>query len=160
MDKKPEEISQVKIIVDTNIVFSAILNSSSRIGKILITSKAHFQFYTCDFLRDELFKHRNKIIKLTGLTEKETEELELLVIENITFINEQLIPSKTISSTKTLLKNIDLDDIPFVALTKHLKGVLWTGDKKLLAGLKEKKFTNTITTSELSVLLDKLESEQ
>jgi len=35
----------MKIIVDTNIVFSAILNSNSRIGKILLNSKEHFQFF-------------------------------------------------------------------------------------------------------------------
>jgi predicted nucleic acid-binding protein len=132
----------VKIIVDTNIVFSAILNSSSRIGKILISSKEHFQFYTCDFLKTEVYKHRNKIRALTGLTNEETEELELLVTENIKFINEKLIPSKTLLSTEILLKNIDLSDVPFVALTNHLKGKLWTGDKKLITGLKAKKYTD------------------
>ncbi len=40
----------MKIIVDTNIVFSAILNSNSRIGKILLNSKEHFQFFTCNYL--------------------------------------------------------------------------------------------------------------
>lgn len=34
----------MKIIVDTNIVFSAILNSNSRIGKILLNSKNTFSF--------------------------------------------------------------------------------------------------------------------
>ena len=34
----------MKIIVDTNIVFSAILNSNSRIGKILLNSKSIFSF--------------------------------------------------------------------------------------------------------------------
>jgi predicted nucleic acid-binding protein len=148
----------VKIIVDTNIIFSAILNSSSRTGKILINSKDYFTFYTCDFLRTELFKHRNKIQSLTGLSESEAEELELLVTKNITYINEKLIPNKIISSTETLLRNIDLGDVPFVAMTKYLKGKLWTGDKKLLTGLKSKNFNETITTAELSKLLDKLES--
>jgi predicted nucleic acid-binding protein len=156
--KKSQEVNQVKIIVDTNIVFSAILNSSSRIGKILINSKEHFQFYTCDFLRIELFSHRNKMQSFTGLTEGETKEMELLVTENIKFISEKLIPTKIISSAEILLKNIDLGDVPFVALTKHLKGKLWTGDKKLIAGLEAKKFSDFITTNELSKLLDELES--
>lgn len=158
MGKKSQEVNQVKIIVDTNIVFSAILNSSSRIGKILINSKEHFQFYTCDFLRIELFRHRNKMQSLTGLTEGETKEMELLVTENIKFISEKLIPTKIISSAEILLKNIDIGDVPFVALTKHLKGKLWTGDKKLIAGLEAKKFSDFITTNELSKLLDELES--
>lgn len=147
----------MKIVVDTNIVFSAILNSTSKIGKILINSKDYFQFYTCDFLRTELLKHRNKLIDLTKLSPQELEELEFLVTKNITFINEGLLPEKTIIATENLLADIDLNDTPFVALTKHLKAKLWTGDKKLSLGLQMKKYKDIITTSQLSELLDNLE---
>ena len=149
----------MKIIVDTNIVFSAILNSSSRIGKVLLNSREHFQFYTCDFLRYELLKHRNKIQKLTGLTEVETEELEYLTTENLRFINEKIIPTKSIQLSEDLIHHIDPGDIPFLALTIHLKGKLWTGDKKLIEGLKSKGFKDYISTQEISKLLDKLESQ-
>lgn len=148
----------MKVIVDTNIVFSAILNTNSRIGKILIHSNWPFQFYSCDFLKDEIYKHRIKIQKLTKLSEVEILELETLVINNITFINEGLISQNIKSVTEKLLIDIDLADMPFVALTKELNGKLWTGDKKLIDGLKAKKFTKCITTTEMAVLLDELET--
>ena len=69
----------MKIVVDTNIVFSAILNSTSRIGQILITSKTNFQFYSCVFLKTELAKHQKKLLKLTKLTSEELEELQQLI---------------------------------------------------------------------------------
>ena len=147
----------MKIVVDTNIVFSAILNSRSKIGKILINSKDHFQFYTCDFLRTELLKHRRKLLELTKLESEELEELEFIVTEKISFINEALLPAKIIVISENLLANIDLNDTPFLALSKHLKAKLWTGDKKLSLGLQRKKFKDIITTSQLSELLDKLE---
>jgi predicted nucleic acid-binding protein len=147
----------VKIVVDTNIVFSAILNSRSKIGKILINSKDHFQFYTCDFLRTELLKHRSKLLELTKLESEELEELEFIVTEKISFINEALLPAKIIVISENLLADIDLNDTPFLALSKHLKAKLWTGDKKLSLGLQRKKFKDIITTSQLSELLDKLE---
>ena len=59
----------MKIIVDTNIVFSAILNSNSRIGKVLLNSKEHFQFFSCNYLRVEIRRHRKKLLKLTKLTD-------------------------------------------------------------------------------------------
>lgn len=149
----------MKIVVDTNIVFSAILNSSGRIGKILIHSKGHFQFYTCHFLKTELLKHRRKLQKITGLEITAIEELESLIIKNITFINESLIPEKIMTSTEKMLTGIDINDTPFVALTRHLKAKLWTGDKQLANGLITKKFKSVINTAALSKLLDKLESK-
>ena len=149
----------MKIIVDTNIVFSAILNSNSRIGKILLNSKEHFQFFTCNYLRTEIQRHRNKLLKLTKLTEDQLSELEDLITQHVTFIDERLIPQDHLIKTETQLKAIDPDDTVFVALTKHLEGKLWTGDLQLYNGLKAKRFKNIIRTSELSLLLDDLEQD-
>src|SRR5665647_182391 len=149
----------MKIIIDTNIVFSAILNSNSRIGKILLNSNEHFQFYTCEYLRTEILRHRNKILKLTKLTEDELVELEELITHKITFINERLLPQELLLKTEILLKSIDPNDTPFVALTKHLEGKLWTGDMQLYNRLKAKRFKDIILTADLSLMLDDLERD-
>lgn len=149
----------MKIIVDTNIVFSAILNSNSRIGKILLNAKEHFQFFTCKYLRVEIQRHRDKLLKITKLTEAQLLELEKLVTQNITFIDERLIPQDLLVKTEAQLKAIDKNDTVFVALTKHLEGKLWTGDMQLYRGLKAKRFKDIILTSELSLLLDDLERD-
>lgn len=159
MDKEPQTFHQVKIVVDTNIVFSGILNSTSRIGRLLLTSKQHFQFYSCDFLRYELAKHWKRLLKLTGLPEQELIELESLVTQNITFINEALLPEATLLSAEQLVHDIDPDDTPFLALAEHLAAKLWTGDKELSEGLKSKGFNSIITTAELRVLFDELERQ-
>ena len=147
----------MKIVVDTNIVFSAILNSTSRIGQILITSKSNFQFYSCVFLKTELTKHQNKLLKLTKLSIEVLEELQDLITKNITFIHEGLLPEKTIIAAEKLLIDVDLNDSVFVALTKNLKAKLWTGDQELIKGLKSKKFKEIITTGEILEMLEKIE---
>lgn len=42
-----------------------------------------------------------------------------------------------------------MDDIAFIALAKHLRCKLWTGDGILIRGLKKKGFLNFITTDDL-----------
>ena len=149
----------MKIIVDTNIVFSAILNSNSSIGKILLNSKQHFQFFTCNYLRIEIQRHRKKLLKLTKLSEDQLSELQELITQHITFIDERFIPQDLLVKTEAQLKAIDPDDTVFVALTKHLEGKLWTGDLQLYNGLKAKRFKDIILTSDLSLLLDDLERD-
>ncbi len=148
----------MKLIVDTNIVFSGILNTSGNIGKILTTPK-QFQFYSCDFLRVEIFRHRDKLQKLTKLTEENLAELEYLVTSNITFINESLISETVLKTAAALANTIDSNDMLFVALAIHLDAILWTGDKKLLEGLRSKHFNKTITTAELVIVRQNLAYE-
>lgn len=147
----------MKIVVDTNIVFSAILNSSSKIGKLLTYNNDHFKFYSCEYLKFELLKHQDKLLKIIRLSIDDLIEVEALVTSNITFINEKLLAKKIISSSQKLVAEIDPYDIPFIALSQSLDAKLWTGDKVLINGLRAKRFKNTITTPELALLYDELE---
>lgn len=156
MDREQKAPDEVKIIVDTNIVFSGILNSSSRIGKLLLYPRSPFRFYSCDYLQAEISKHRPKLLKLTKLSTEQLSELERLVAMNITFINEGLLPEKLLSETEQLLTGIDVNDTPFVALAEHLKARLWTGDMELYNGLKAKGFNNILATAEIYTLWEEL----
>jgi predicted nucleic acid-binding protein len=48
----------VKIVVDTNIIFSALLNSDGLIGDLLFNSYGIFIFYSCNYMRKEIEKHK------------------------------------------------------------------------------------------------------
>jgi predicted nucleic acid-binding protein len=150
----------VKFVIDTNILFSGLLNSSGKIGWLLLLSKAHFQFYTCEFLRHELLKHKQRLLQLTRLSEDELSELQQLLTQNIIFINESIIPITDLFEAEKLTKDIDPDDTVFVALANHLACKLRTGDKKLIAGLQAKGYENTITTTELFSLYEELEQRK
>ena len=47
----------MKIIVDTNIIFSGLLNTNGSIGDLIFNSEGVFQFYSCDYMRHEIDKH-------------------------------------------------------------------------------------------------------
>ena len=47
----------MKIVIDTNIVFSAILNPESPIGQIILNGSKYFTFYSADLLLIQLYKN-------------------------------------------------------------------------------------------------------
>jgi predicted nucleic acid-binding protein len=51
----------MRIVVDTNIAFSAILNTDSRIARIILQSRARLNFYSTDLLLLEIEEHKNKL---------------------------------------------------------------------------------------------------
>ena len=139
----------MKIIVDTNIIFSALINTNGTIGDLIFNSGNAFEFYSCAYMRHEIDKHWGKLRKMSKLSESQLEESRLRIFSRISFINEELIPGKIWLDAEKIATDIDIDDSDFIALTKHLKGYLWTGDKQLYIGLKNKKFKKVFNTSEL-----------
>ncbi|MFN7119446.1 MAG: PIN domain-containing protein [Saprospiraceae bacterium] len=137
------------IIVDTNIVFSAILNAQSNIGEILFNNNEKLEFYSSEYLREEIDRHRARILELAKTTETQVNEVIFQVYKQISFISDQQIPFSIWAASAPLVRDIDMDDLPFVALTTYLDGKLWTGDVKLLNGLRAKGYHNCITTEEL-----------
>jgi predicted nucleic acid-binding protein len=139
----------VKIIVDTNIIFSALLNTNNTIGDLLFNHDNIFKFYSCSYLRQEIERHWGKLKRISKLSEGQLEESQFEIFGKINFIDEKLIPEKIWLKAELIANDVDIDDTDFIALTMHLKGFLWTGDKVLYTGLKRKNFKRVVNTQEL-----------
>ena len=148
-----------KIIVDTNIIFSCLLNSQGTIGDLIFNSEKIFDFYSNQYMRFEIRKHWNKLKKISKLTHLELETAYDKMLTKLTFINEELIPQADWEKAELLVADIDLDDIDFVALTRYLKASMWTGDKPLCDGLKAKRFRTVYSTQDMIKLRNRLTRE-
>ena len=133
-----------RVVVDTNIVFSILLKNKSRERDFLFLSD-NVEFLTCRFMFIELFKYKNKIVKYSHLTENEILSILYDISKIIEFYNEDLISDNSRAKAFELCKDIDEKDTPFVALSLELNAYLWTGDKKLINGLKSKGFDKFIS---------------
>jgi predicted nucleic acid-binding protein len=138
-----------KIIIDTNIIFSCLLNSSGTIGDLIFNSDNVFDFYSNQYMRFEIRKHWDRLKKISKLSDLELQAAYDKMLTRIIFINEELIPQANWEKAEQLVKKIDLDDTDFVALTKFLKGILWTGDRALYEGLKSTRFRTVYNTADL-----------
>ncbi len=139
----------MRIIVDTNIIFSCLLNTNSKIGDILFNSGEHFEFYSCDYMREEIDRHWEKLKKISKLKEEDLRDAQFRIFSRIQFIHEDLIPEQIWRQAEEIAKGIDLDDTDFIALTSFLQGALWTGDKELYSGLNNINFNDVFNTNEL-----------
>lgn len=142
----------MKIIVDTNIIFSAILNSNNTIGDLFFNSQKAFEFYSGSYLRYEIQKHWERLKAISKLNDQQLQISYTQILSKIKFINEEIIPENIWLQAEKLTKQIDVDDTDFVALTIFLKATLWSGDKQLYKGLKAVGFKKILNTQELLLL--------
>lgn len=142
----------MRIVIDTNIIFSLLLNTKNTIGDIFFDSKNQFEFFSCSYMRIEISKHWEKLKKISGLSDNDLNISYLRILSKIRFINEELIPEIMWLESEKLVKDIDYQDIDFVALSIYLNASLWTGDKVLYNGLQKAKFKNALNTTDLKII--------
>ncbi len=148
----------MKLIVDTNIVFSSILNTDSKIGDLLLNSDDQFEFYSVSYLKDEFENHKAKLSQISNLSLEEIDQIKTQIFAKIQFISEDLIPFEFWRKAVDYVREVDMDDIAFVALSLFMdKTLIWTGDVKLRKGVISKGFEEIIGTAEVLKLRKKLE---
>ena len=101
------------------------------------------------YLRAEIDKHREKLTSISGLNPDDINLIIYHLYKLVHFIPDNQIPFQFWAKSAPLVREVDMDDLPFVALTIYLDGYLWTGDKKLIQGLESKGFKQCISTQEL-----------
>ncbi len=121
----------MKLAVDTNILFSALLGGKT--SKTFARAIINFELHTTNTAVEELRRHKEKIIRYSTLTPETLETtLNEILTEDMTLHDTIEIPREMKEKAKELVKDVDPDDWPFVALAMFLRIPLWTGDKKLL----------------------------
>jgi len=113
---------KIKIVVDANILISALLGGKPRF--ILFDSR--FQFLTTKFTLKEVEKHVSEISQKSGVPEREIKEaisLFPLQIVSRDYYKDYL------GKAKKLIQKIDPDDADILALYLKEKTFLWSEDK-------------------------------
>ena len=139
----------MRIVVDSNVLFSGLLSPSNHSRKVLFQND--WSFYSCNFIFVEIFKHKEKIQRFSSLSHEILLESLFSLLSQIQLVNSAMIPQPIIKNAYDLCKDIDPKDTPFVALTIFLNATLLTGDKKLVKGLKEKGFDQITSLNEVQV---------
>lgn len=142
-------------VVDTNLIFSAIVWPDSAIGKFFSNSEGfNIRLFAPSKLIEELARHAAKMIELSNSDAEAIAGRQQVFLANITIVPDTAIPVTTYFSVLPLVRNVDVDDIAFVALTEELDGLLVTGDRALFEGLRAKGYNKVISFKDLVERLD------
>ncbi len=125
-------------MVDTNVIFSALLRSSTRFAELLLGFD--YEFFVCESVLVELFRRKDKIVRLSRLSEEDVVQLYSVLLRRLTLYKEGPIPQVHWRTAYGLCRAVDPTDTPHVALALTLDGQLWSGDKRLRQGLEQKGF--------------------
>jgi predicted nucleic acid-binding protein len=127
------------VIVDANIAFKCLLAGRGDLRE-RIGPGGHPQLFTPRFLFVELFKHKERLTKASGLPEADLLAGLHTLLNQLTFVHEADIPMGTWVEAYRLCKETDANDTPYVALTLHMEGRFWTEDNELKSGLRVRGF--------------------
>jgi len=150
----------MKLIIDTNIVFSAILNTNSKIGDLILNSEDILEFYSASYLKEEIENHKEKLSEISNLTKQEIELIKVQIYSKIQFISEDIIPFEYWKKAVEFVRDVDMDDIAFVTLSLFMENTpIWTGDEKLRTGIQKKGFKDILSTPDIIRLRNELEKK-
>jgi predicted nucleic acid-binding protein len=128
------------VVVDANRIFSELIATNHRLRQ-LFAAEPKTEFVCPKYVMVELFKHKERIVAATGLEEAELLTLLHSLLERIRFFDEYAISIGSWTEAWRLCRDVDENDVAYIALTLELDGELWTSDEKLEIGLRRKGFT-------------------
>jgi len=148
--KQKYTFRRMKIIIDTNIIFSCALNINSKIADLIFNSDKVFEFYSVYYLKEELETHKTKLCALSNLEETEINAVLSKIYAKIKFIPDEIIPYEYWKKASLIVKDVDMNDIAFVTLSLFMQNTLiWTGDTTLKKRVLEKGFDDFLSTEQM-----------
>ena len=115
----------MKLIVDTNILISALIRDSVT-RKIIIYSG--IDLYYPEISLHELRKHEKNIIRKSGSNKDSYRKILNKLLEYIELLPEEIV-LKNLNESKKIMQNIDPDDVVFISAALGINADIWTNDK-------------------------------
>lgn len=130
----------MKIVVDTNILMSALIKDS--ITRKIITDSG-LEFYYPEISLNELKRYERLILDKSRLKTLEYKKLLKNLLDNVMLISTKYFDDK-INEASKMMKHIDPDDVVFLACAIALNANIWSDDKDF----QKQKKVNIFTTSD------------
>ena len=138
----------MKIVLDSNVLFSALIrNSTTR--KLILEYDDSFLFPS--YILDEMEEHKEELMIKSKMSKEDFDKLLELLLKRVFFVPKESLKAHDEEAVE-IVKDIDKDDAVFVACAlAYPESIIWSDDKKLTKQNRVK----VIGTSEMMTLLKK-----
>jgi predicted nucleic acid-binding protein len=127
-----------RFIIDANILFSMFISGKEEYFEL--TEKV--KFLTPVFALEELQKHQEMILSKTKIDSGKFNEFTLRILSGVLAVPNFLVTTQSYLQAYNWCKDIDLDDIAYVAMSIEFDTCFVTRDMILYEGLKQKGYSN------------------
>jgi len=135
----------MKIVVDANVLFSALIKNS-KTRKLILNYEGFLLFPS--FIFEEIEKHKKYLLKKSNMCEEDFNKLLDIILEKFFIVPSKMLLKHRNNALK-IVKNIDINDVIYFACALSFpESVIWSNDKKL----KEQSKINVFNTSEIADL--------
>jgi predicted nucleic acid-binding protein len=135
----------MKIVIDSNVLFSALIKDAIT-RKIILEYDYLFLFPY--YIFDEFENHRLYLIEKSNIEVEEFNELLELILSRVTIVSSEVLQKHKTKAIE-LAKNIDKNDAIFFACALAYPGsAIWSDDK----ALKKQDKIKILNTSEMLIL--------
>jgi len=126
------------VIADSNIFFGSLIAPSGELASIL--KDKNMQFMAPDYIIEEVKDHLDTIKKKRKKDKTNRQILAdlALLLKNITVVPLEDLSDKNIQKAFSIVKDIDEDDYPFIAMHLQYRHKIWSRDEDLIEGLTQK----------------------
>ncbi len=129
----------MKLVIDANILFSALIKDSFTVDIIVCDD---IELFAPEFLFDEFLQHKEDILRKARKTTEELHRLLNSIKELIKIISEDNVDDVMDEAERI---SPDPKDIPYIALALKLEIPIWSNDKEL----KEQNKVTVYSTEEI-----------
>ncbi len=105
--------TKLRLVLDTNIIISALINKKSTIRDILTSDK--IIFYLPELVLAEILEHKELLCRKTGLSQKEVFFTLFYLMSKVEIVKKEAF-SENLEEAKGIMEKIDINDSEFLAL--------------------------------------------
>ena len=118
----------MKIIIDSNVLFSALIRDA-KTRSIILEYDDFFMFPS--YIFEEMHEHIDELHEKTKLSKENFKKLLHLIQKKVVIVPNDVLELYKDEAVE-IIKDIDLDDAPFIACAlAYPNSAIWSDDKKL-----------------------------